>query len=129
MKRRLMRPMPAWSAMLLVLGTALVGAVASAGGDPIGESRGVHYVVEEGQGVNPDSVGAVTAKCPRRTAVVGGGFFKNGVAIQSRMVSSQPVDRGDDDSAPDDGWSVQMFNEPGGANTNSPTAYAVCLER
>ena len=36
MKRGLNRPLPAWSAILLVMGTAVIGIVASAGGDQIG---------------------------------------------------------------------------------------------
>jgi hypothetical protein len=129
MKGPLTRPLPAWSAVLLVTGGALVGVVTSAGGDQIGKSHGVHYVVETGQGVNPDSVGEVVAKCPKRTVVVGGGFHENGTSIHMRMVSSQPVDRGDPNNAPDDGWSVKLFNESGGANTNFANAYAVCEER
>jgi hypothetical protein len=129
MKRSLTRPLPAWSVVPLVLGTTLVGIVASAGGDLIGQSHGVRYVVETGPGVNADSIGGVTAKCPRRTVVVGGGFAENGTTIDMRMVSSKPVDRGDGDSAPDDGWAVEMYNEPGASSTNFPNAYAVCLER
>jgi hypothetical protein len=128
MKGFLARPLPAWWAVPAVMGAVLVGIVASAGGDQIGKSHGVRYVVEEGPGINPDSVGEVTAKCPRGTVVVGGGFHENGTAIHMRMVGSQPVDRGDGNTAPDDGWLVKVFNETGGPSTNTPTAYAVCLE-
>src|SRR5215211_793857 len=129
MKRLWTRPMPAWSAVLLILGTALVGIVASAGGDQIGKSHGVHYIVEQGPGVNPDSIGEAVAKCPKGTVVVGGGCHENGTSIHMRIVSSQPIDRGDRNNAPDDGWSVKLFNETGGLNTNFANVYAVCEER
>ena len=74
-------------------------------------------------------IGETIAKCPKRTVVVGGGFAETGTPIHMRMVASQPVDRGDKNNTPDDGWTVRMYNESGGSNTNSASAYAVCEER
>lgn len=75
----------------------------------------------------PDTL-TVTAKCPESRQVSGGGVFINLEGADEGVISSSyPVDDGDPDNAPDDGWKVRVRSRAGiGGPT---TAYALCTDR
>lgn len=81
----------------------------------------------EGATIAVPAAGSVTAtvRCPRGAPVVGGGarIVAPGGAV--RLVSSAPVDGGDVDTIPDDGWRVRVHNLSGGDEDVTP--YATCL--
>jgi hypothetical protein len=64
------------------------------------------------------------AKCPKGTRVIGGGERNDSAFDQVRMAQSYPVDDGDPNSAPDDGWGVLLQNVADVKHTGK--AYAVC---
>ncbi len=69
-----------------------------------------------------------TAKCRSGESVVGGGSSNSGGFSDEAIVSSTgPVDLGDPDKVPDDGWRGEVNNdEDGGAATLGATTYAIC---
>ncbi len=67
----------------------------------------------------------VTVKCPGDTHVLGGGI--GAVWGMGVVVSSMPVDRGDGDVKPDDGWSVVVASpEDTGQPVDRMKVHAVC---
>jgi RTX calcium-binding nonapeptide repeat (4 copies) len=74
--------------------------------------------------VQPGTSDRVVAKCPRGTHVQGGGV---GMTYGSVLVkTSMPVDRADDDSKPDDGWSVTLHFPDSSGPPERAFAEAVC---
>ena len=65
-----------------------------------------------------------TAKCGSGH-ITGGGAYISGNTDEAYLVASYPIDDGDADRAPDDGWRAWAENAEGG--TKSVTAYAICL--
>src|SRR5687767_6829080 len=80
-----------------------LGATAHAG--EVETFGGYKYVVEE-RFIEPGTTRAVTAECPGKTHVVGGGGESGGGFGDTFISSSFPFDGADRDSKPDDGWKV-----------------------
>ena len=57
--------------------------------------------------------------------VVGGGALISGTVADAHLTGTYPVDGGDPDNAPDDGWEARGSNDGGSAKTL--TVYAICL--
>src|SRR5687767_4318842 len=66
---------------------------------------GYKYVQHE-RFIEPGTTKTISAKCPGKTHVVGGGGESGGGFGETFMSSSFPFDGGDRDSKPDDGWKV-----------------------
>ena len=60
--------------------------------------------------VHAGAVKAITAKCPAHSHVTGGGADFVATAGAGKQLASYPVDGGDRDKVPDDGWRVQGRN-------------------
>lgn len=63
----------------------------------------------------------LSAWCPADTHVSGGGYDI------IRPIASHPIDGPDRDAAPDDGWSVRMFNK-GPSDPIPVNVYAICVQ-
>jgi hypothetical protein len=79
------------------------------------------------RGVAPGSVVTATAACSSNRHAIGGGGRFTGPIAEARLAASRPVDGGDADSVPDDGWRVAGYNASG--TTKTLWAYAVCVTR
>jgi hypothetical protein len=66
-----------------------------------------------------------TAECPNHKSVVGGGPDVSGAASEVHVSRTGPIDLGDNDRIPDDGWSATFANPAGGEHDF--VAYAVCI--
>jgi hypothetical protein len=73
------------------------------------------------------SVSKATARCPGSTHVTGGGGSVSGAVASAFINSSYPVDGGDGDRLPDDGWRVRVYNSGDFAQTL--TVAALCRRR
>jgi hypothetical protein len=98
------------------IGTVVASCTLSAAADPI--YRG------EGDDLPTHAVVDLTAKCPNARQVSGGGTFMSTEAYKTNLVHSYPVDDGDADKAPDDGWKVRVWSRQ--SPDGFATAYAVC---
>ena len=72
-----------------------------------------------------NSAGFKTAKCPAKAHVTGGGALMNGGPIPSLLDSSYPIDGGDKDKVPDDGWTALGNNEQ--LSSQKLSVFAICL--
>ena len=77
--------------------------------------------------VPPGTARSATARCPRARHVSGGGGALSGPIADGHLAASTPVDGGDRDRVPDDGWRVTAHNDAGGAKTLR--AFAICVRR
>jgi hypothetical protein len=66
----------------------------------------------------------VSAKCTSGH-VAGGGVYETGNAQNGHVVATRPIDTGDADKIPDDGWSAKVYNETG--ITQTVTVTAICI--
>jgi hypothetical protein len=67
------------------------------------------------------------AKCPAGTHVISGGVHRDGsVNLGIFINSTRPVDLGDANHKPDDGWGIEMDN--GSAQQQPVTEYAICAK-
>lgn len=64
------------------------------------------------------------ARCRAGEHVTGGGAKAAGAADATNLYASYPVDLGDSDSAPDDGWQGSIYNRS--ASAKKLKAFAVC---
>lgn len=71
----------------------------------------------------PGSATAV-ARCTSNRSVAGGGVFVSGSVPEAMLVRSVPIDLGDPDNVPDDGWSGKALNQSGLGKT--VVAHAIC---
>lgn len=71
------------------------------------------------------SNGSLTTKCAGTRHVTGGGGYLTGNSEEAHLVASRPVDLGDADAVPDDGWKVKASNTTGPAKTL--LSYAICM--
>jgi hypothetical protein len=87
-----------------------------------------HLRYEAGDAVTIPAPGSESAvvRCPRHRSVAGGGVFVTGSSEQAAVVASTPVDLGDPDHAPDDGWLGKVVNEAGASKTL--TVHVTCGE-
>ena len=78
--------------------------------------------------VPDDSEGAATARCEGGESVVGGAAYnQGGYADESYVSSTGPVDLGDPDKIPDDGWRAEVNNdEDASGDTLQIRAHAFC---
>jgi hypothetical protein len=86
----------------------------------------VKYGVKKVTGVPPSGSRTATVKCPEGTRVAGGGLFVGGVPAQGYVNRTYPIDGGDPDSKPDDGWRGRGYNLATG-NTNV-RAHVTCID-
>jgi hypothetical protein len=77
--------------------------------------------------LRPGRAGSATARCPRARHVSGGGGALSGPIADAHLAGTTPVDGGDRDRVPDDGWRVTAHNDAGGAKTLR--AFAICVRR
>jgi hypothetical protein len=66
------------------------------------------------------------ARCPNRYHVLGGGVLDSGSFNTEQVNASFPVDGGDANTAPDDGWIVRLDNLT--ATTHGFEVFAVCAK-
>jgi hypothetical protein len=66
----------------------------------------------------------VNAKCTSGH-VAGGGVYETGSAKAGHVLTTRPIDTGDADKIPDDGWSAKVYNETG--ITQTVTVTAICI--
>jgi hypothetical protein len=85
----------------------------------------LRYVKKDAVSVSAGSSVSRLAGCTSGEHVVGGGPKVSGPEDQARLVSTFPVDDGDPDSIPDDGWQSRVYNISG--SDKDVTAYAICL--
>jgi hypothetical protein len=69
-------------------------------------------------------VGVAKALCPSHTRLASGGDFVGGNIDEGHLNSSYPVDGGDPDSKPDDGWRTRGYNRSGADKVVD--AHAIC---
>lgn len=98
-------------------------------GTAVASCNGAANPIYRAQNGDLGSVGAklnLTAKCSNSRQVSGGGVFVSTAQHESNVSRSFPIDDGDADKAPDDGWSVRVWTRQGlGGST---TAYAICTK-
>jgi hypothetical protein len=88
-----------------------------------GDVSGVSYQKQKGTIAKKDS-GSVKASCPGGKNVLGGGGVVKGPLGKPRLVGSFPIDDGDGNDAPDDGWRAIGYN--GTKKERKILAYAIC---
>jgi hypothetical protein len=71
--------------------------------------------------------GTVTVKCPEGKHVGGGGAYVAGSVTTGYVNRTHPIDTGDRDSKPDDGWRARLYTTS--ASTISTTAFVLCVPR
>ncbi len=67
---------------------------------------------------------SVKARCTSGH-VAGGGVYETGNPLTAHVASTRPIDTGDKDHIPDDGWSGTVFNDTG--ITQAVTVTAICI--
>jgi len=80
------------------------------------------YVLKDAP-VPADTQASKSIRCPSGTEVTGGGAYTSGGTVDDEVATSAPVDAGDRDRIPDDGWQAEL-NAPG--QDHVLTAYAIC---
>ena len=103
---RAARGLCAGTAALIVLATGAGFAQA----EDLGTSGGITYIREsQGMVPNGDEVSLLPA-CPASTNLTGGGFDPVDGSPFGAINSAAPLDDGDADEDPDDGWAAHMVN-------------------
>lgn len=74
----------------------------------------------------PASARQLTARCPAGTRVTGGGARLGGPIALLWLNSSYPIDAGDGDTKPDDGWRARGYNNSGLAEAMK--VFAICAD-
>jgi hypothetical protein len=69
-------------------------------------------------------VAAQKARCPRRTAVIGGGVQLLGSQSEHLVTATHPFDNGDAGKTPEDGWRAKAANT--GLTDHKIRAWAIC---
>jgi hypothetical protein len=90
------------------------------------QSGPVKYRVKNVTGVPPSDSKTATVKCPDGTRVAGGGLFVGGVIAEGYVNRTYPIDGGDQDTKPDDGWRGRGYNLATG-DTNV-RAHVTCID-
>ncbi len=106
----------AYQAILNGSGSILVYSVCKQG--PMPAYRSAQRTVED------HHVVTASARCTSGH-VAGGGVYVTGPATDAHLVASRPIDAGDSDRIPDDGWSGRAYNRTGG--TQTVTVTAICI--
>lgn len=101
-------------------GLAKVTAIC-AKGDP---RKFVHR--QETTVVAPNSQAGDTAYCPHGTKVTGGGVFASGTSFKVEVAQTGPIDSGDTNSLPDNGW--HGFANNGSTSSATMDVIAVCAK-
>ena len=91
--------------MAALVGLVLCAAPAQARGPDEGPFE---YVSKGFEAVQGEEV-RVTARCPGKTHVLSGGQTNDAPIFNSEALSSYPVDDGDRDAKPDDGWRAELY--------------------
>lgn len=76
--------------------------------------------------VAPIDQRTVTVRCKRDEHVSGGGAYVSGPADDTHMAASRPIDGGDLDQVPDDGWRATVSND--GAVFQTAAVKAICVD-
>jgi hypothetical protein len=90
------------------------------------ESGSVKYRAKRVRGIPASDSGTATVKCPRGARVAGGGLFVGGALAEGYVNRTYPIDGGDQDTKPDDGWRGRGYNLATG-NT-SVRAHVTCID-
>jgi hypothetical protein len=118
--------MTKWLPVLVLCAPLAVATPASADAD-LGSAGGLTYIQSNSVSLNAGESGVPAAHCPGGTKVVGGGVTPtSSPAAESRINSTFPIDTGDTDEKPDDGWEGDVYNISGASKGFS--AYAICKE-
>ena len=112
------------TALALGVVALAVPAVALAGGPIGGTTGGLYYYAESNSLSVGGNQGTGQICSEPGTRVIGGGFDSDTASADGFVSLSAPYDAGDNDSKPDDGWSVNVVNVSG-VPTNF-SAYAYC---
>ena len=81
-------------------------------------------IAEKSVEVPPGEARAVVARCDAGEHVTGGGVNGSRVASDMNLYGSYPIDLGDPDAIPDDGWQGNAYNRSGVPKVLR--AYAIC---
>jgi hypothetical protein len=84
----------------------------------------LRYVASDPETMFAPGSGTAVARCGANRSVAGGGVFVSGSVLEAPLVRSAPIDLGDADDVPDDGWSAKALNESGLGKT--VVAHAIC---
>jgi hypothetical protein len=84
----------------------------------------LQYVTRGPVPVTAPATRTAVARCRGNRVVAGGGVFVNGNVSEAEVTLSAPVDLGDGNGAPDDGWTARVLNETGAAKSLS--VFAIC---
>jgi hypothetical protein len=110
-----------------VAAVGLIGAAAAGADSDLGSAGGFTYIRGDTATLNAGIAGTSVADCPAGTKVVGGGLAPESSPVaESRINSTYPIDTGDADEKPDDGWEADVYNISGGPKNFA--AYAICRE-
>ncbi len=99
---------------------------------PALEELTVHVICASGTFKRPSTnkplphlgTATATATCPAKTKVTGGGVAVSGGNVSLEVSSTRPIDNGDRDSKPDDGWFGRATNRSGG--DKAMDVFAIC---
>ena len=72
-----------------------------------------------------DTVATSVVVCPHGTRVTGGGTDIDGGTPDFEVHEGYPVDQGDADTIPDDGWQSTAYNDGSGVTRHMKT-FAIC---
>src|SRR4051794_13026502 len=108
-------------AIAVVAALFVVSAMAGTAGAEVTHAGGIAYVSK----FYPTRSGEfrLHANCPKGTHVMGGGAKDFADYNTTALYHSYPIDRGDSDKQPDDGWEVAGAGDP-----VDWTAYAECTD-
>ena len=112
-----------WKGALPVAALALALAGASPAAAGVTHRNGVDYVTHK-VAVKHGHVVRSTAACPKHTHVLGGGEIASTGFGTIDLHQTYPVDLGDRNKTPDDGWGVVVRNA--GSTTSKVKVYASC---
>jgi len=76
--------------------------------------------------VAPKTEGVGTVTCPHRTKVTGGGVFTSGTSFKVEVAETGPIDIGDINSLPDNGWGGVANN--GSTSAATMDVIAICAK-
>jgi hypothetical protein len=115
------------TAGMIAIGALLSAASPAFGDSNLGSAGGFTYIHSDAVSLSAGESGITEANCPAGTHGVGGGVTpESSPTSESRINSTFPIDTGDPDRRPDDGWEGDVYNISGTAKSFS--AYAICKE-
>ncbi len=104
-------------AVFLLVATLLVTS------PPADAALGLRYRTRS-QAIGAQRRGTLRVMCPSRSKVVGGGVTVTGGNTFTRVASNGPIDGGDRNRTPDDGWEGSIANRT--PDARRMTTFAIC---